>query len=89
MLSMRNVDNNKKEILELFSTIDREGIDSLASWYSRSDFFEAPASTRFHGNFHGGLAAHSLGVYHAFNRRLDEYNIPMEEESRIIAALGH
>ena len=27
---------------------------------NRTDFFTAPASTRFHGDFEGGLAVHSL-----------------------------
>ena len=40
--------------------ITRQGADELLEWLKRTDFFTAPASTKYHGNFEGGLAAHSL-----------------------------
>lgn len=41
----------------------REGADKLLQWIESTDFFRAPASTRFHGAFEGGLCNHSLAVY--------------------------
>ena len=44
----------------------REGGEALWSMISDervSDFFKAPASTRFHGAFAGGLVIHSVNVY--------------------------
>ena len=38
---------------KLCSRIDRKGIDDLMRWLESSDFYEAPASTRFHGNYRG------------------------------------
>ena len=35
---------------------------SLINWMNSTDFWKSPASTRFHGNFECGLAAHSLKV---------------------------
>lgn len=32
-------------------------------WLDSTDFFEAPASTTFHGSYPGGLVEHSLQVY--------------------------
>jgi len=43
--------------------IQREGSDKLLEWLNTSDFFQAPASTRFHGSYEGGLVEHSLNVY--------------------------
>ena len=43
--------------------IHREGIDKLLAWLEKSDFFTAPASTRYHGAYEGGLVEHSLNVY--------------------------
>ena len=44
--------------------IKRDGIDNLIHWLdSETDFFIAPASTRFHGNYDGGLLPHSLGLH--------------------------
>ena len=35
--------------------IKRDGSESLLNWLMTTDFFEAPASTQYHGNFPGGL----------------------------------
>lgn len=43
--------------------IHREGIDKLLARLEKSDFFTAPASTRYHGAYEGGLVEHSLNVY--------------------------
>lgn len=45
--------------------ITRPGADKLLAWIESSDFFAAPASTRFHLSSPGGLLEHSL---HAFER---------------------
>ena len=43
----------------------REGKDALRAWLLSDDcdFFTAPASTKYHGNYEGGLCEHSLDVY--------------------------
>lgn len=54
----------QQRFLDLYhSSIKRDGADALLEWISSSDFFTAPASTRFHGAYEGGLLAHSLNVY--------------------------
>lgn len=49
----------------LSSTFERRGVDpsSVLSWLASSDFYKAPASTRFHDSFFGGLLYHHLNVY--------------------------
>ena len=41
---------------------NKDECQAFSSWMESSDFFKSPASTRFHGNFEGGLAVHSLIV---------------------------
>ena len=43
----------------------RDGADALRDWLlgDGCDFFSAPASTKYHGNYAGGLCEHSLDVY--------------------------
>jgi hypothetical protein len=54
----------KKEIIELLKATERERIDRVVDYLeNKSDYFTAPASTAFHGNYSGGLAEHSLNVY--------------------------
>ena len=43
--------------------VHRPGADKLLAWLESTDFFTAPASTRFHGSFEGGLVKHSLLVH--------------------------
>ena len=53
----------KEQFLEILRKVKREGIEELIQFLEKSDFFIAPASTRFHGNVEGGLVAHSIKVY--------------------------
>ena len=81
----------KEEFLNLLRTVKRDGIENLIEFLEKSDFFTAPASTRFHGNFEGGLAEHSLKVYEILKHKV-EHNIKgikTEEESIIIIGLLH
>lgn len=55
----------KDRFIELYQHfIMRPGADKLLSWLETTDFFEAPASTRFHLSRPGGLVEHSVHVYH-------------------------
>ena len=87
---------NQERFIEIFNDkIKREGADKLLDFLMRSDFFTAPASTRYHGACEGGLLAHSLNVYDCLvdilNRpRVKElYGIHYDDESIAIAALMH
>ena len=56
--------NYKEQYVEAYRKyIRRDGAASLLNWLMTTDFFEAPASTKYHGNFPGGLALHSLNVF--------------------------
>lgn len=54
----------REEFERIFrENITRKGATELISWLSGTDFFQAPASTRFHGSHEGGLCEHSVNVY--------------------------
>ncbi len=53
----------KTEFIELLKATDRENIDYVIEDLEDIGFFEAPASSRNHFNFEGGLVEHSLNVY--------------------------
>lgn len=66
----------KTRFLEIYkNSVKREGADRLLEWLEKSDFFVAPASTRFHNNFAGGLLQHSLNVYDALVKELRAENL--------------
>ena len=86
----------KTKIIDLLRSTNREGIEKVITWLSdESDFFEAPASTRFHGSYQGGLVEHSLNVYDCLKDYLERtrtkelYNMNYSEESIAIVALLH
>ncbi len=89
---------NKERFIEIYRThIKREGAEDLLNYLlsDHSDFLTAPASTRYHGAYEGGLLAHSLNVYDclvdilARPRMKEVYGIHYTDESIAIAALLH
>ena len=81
----------KQKFLELLGSVPREGMDNLIKFIESSDFFKAPASTRFHGDFEGGLLQHSLKVYEILKEKLKNAPIEMDvsEDTIKIVALLH
>jgi hypothetical protein len=88
---------NRERFLEIFNEkITREGSDKLLEFLTTgSDFLTAPASTRYHGAYEGGLLEHSLNVYDCLvdilsrPRMKELYGMEYSEESIAIVALLH
>ena len=54
----------KQKFIEYYQAkIHREGADRLLEWLQTTDFFTAPASTRYHCACPSGLVQHSVNVY--------------------------
>lgn len=90
--------NFKEQFLEIYRThIHREGSAELLEYLESraSDFFTAPASTRFHGSYEGGLVEHSINVYHCLHHYLtrervkEVYGLDYSDESIAIVSLLH
>ncbi|MGL5972707.1 MAG: HD domain-containing protein [Oscillospiraceae bacterium] len=90
--------SNKDKFIQIYEEfIKREGADELLDYLtsSKSDFFTAPASSKFHGSYEGGLCEHSLNVYECLTEYLkrqrvkDVYGLNYDEESIAIVALLH
>lgn len=89
----------KEEFLKIFTdNIKREGSKELLEYLideKKCDFFSAPASTRFHGAYKGGLAEHSINVYKCLKDYLsrdkvkEEFGLSYSEETIAIVALLH
>lgn len=55
---------NKTAFLSLCNNlITRDGKDELLDYLENAGFFTAPASTKYHGAYEGGLVEHSLNVF--------------------------
>lgn len=82
MENLIDVEKNKQEFIDIVNKyVKRKGVDKLMGWLEKSDFFIAPASTRFHLACKGGLCQHSLNVYHRLsNEYLYEYGFDIMED---------
>ena len=89
---------NREDIAKfekLIGEVKREGIDELMNWLKlKSDFYTAPASTRFHLACEGGLLRHSLNVCDCMFKKLENpvWKNILEDfgrESIIISSLLH
>lgn len=84
---------NIERFEHLLKSTKRAGIEDLIEFIRKSDFYTAPASTKFHSCHEGGLLEHSLNVYDRliskFNDELWESSVEVGSDSLIIAALLH
>lgn len=86
---MADIEKNKEKILAVLNSIDRPGMDLLIKYLQESDFFTAPASTKYHGAYEGGLAEHSLFVWYVLQNKNDYYKLNLSPETIAITALLH
>lgn len=88
MLESTQIAENKARFLKLLSdNVERNGVDKFIDWLSKTDFFDAPASTRFHASFAGGLCMHSLNVYDVFMEKHFDYEADTLESATIVTLL--
>lgn len=88
--------NIKEEFLSLLRSTEREGVDYVIEDLEKSGFFTAPASSKFHLNYEGGLVEHSLNVCktalelrESMVRLDDSLRESLKRDSIIIASLLH
>lgn len=90
--------NSKERFIEIYNKyITREGADKLLEYLlsPSCDFFSAPASSRFHSSYEGGLVEHSINVYECLDSYLKSprikeiFGFEYTDESIAIVALLH
>ena len=94
---MVDIEAIKKEFTEIYKeNITRDGADKLLDYLTnKCDFFVAPASTRFHGSFEGGLAQHSINVYRCLKDYLERprvkelYKLKEKGKKNFVITAGH
>lgn len=93
MIFINNENKNNENInltLSRLQKVNREGMDKLINYLKNdTDYFTAPASTKFHGNFKGGLIEHCNNVVNLLYEKNKRYNLNILDESIIICGLLH
>ena len=95
-MNSQHLQSKKEEFEKIFTeNVTREGAGSVLEYLESTDFFKAPASTRFHGAHPGGLLLHSLNVYYclkdylARERAKELYRMDYSDETVAIVSLLH
>src|ERR1035437_8937671 len=90
LITEEEFSSNKEKIKELLLSASRPGMERLVDWIEqKTDFFTAPASTKYHLACKGGLAKHSLNVYELLSGKVSSGLLDIKKETIIITALLH
>lgn len=95
MLSVDQIEKNKSRFKDIVSEIKRlsdDDVHRILTYLDNSDFFIAPASTKYHNAYDGGLCEHSLHVYDNLVKLYDTFHFNLEEDdldSLAIVSLFH
>lgn len=73
----------------LWNKVQRRGVDDLLKLLETSNYYSSPASIGKHLSIRGGLAMHQLNVYYAMRLIANSFMVELDEEERIVVALGH
>ncbi len=79
------MNKNKLFFINELKSLEQEGINKLIEWLEIEGFFISPASTRFHGNYEGGLLDHSINVYKEFMK----FPLKLPRRTKVITCLLH
>lgn len=60
---MQSPEYYKENIERLLMSTRKKGIENVVEWLNKSQFYDVPASVKFHNNYAHGLMKHSFEVY--------------------------
>ena len=90
------MEEKKAKFIEMLKSTGREGIDKIIEVIEGLGFFTAPASTKFHLSYDGGLLEHSLNVCEmalelreVVIKKKTDLQLSLPVESVIISSLLH
>lgn len=93
MIENEQIELNKIRFIGLIKSITREfDKEGFITRLINSDFFIAPASTKYHASFTGGLCYHSLNVYDNLVKLMKQQygdNCPYSDDTIKIVSLLH
>lgn len=83
------INNKLNFVKELFITLKCiDGLD-LYIYLQKLNFFECPASAKYHGNYKGGLLDHSINVYLNFHHFNELLKLNLDDDDIIISSFCH
>jgi hypothetical protein len=91
MESVQSLDSLQIKFDELVTNnIKRDNIDKLLmSLHTKTDFYTAPCSTKYHLNIIGGLLLHSINVLECLINVNNQFQLNLNNESMYLCGLFH
>jgi len=87
---MINIEQNRTDFIEVLRLTKRQNIDQLIDWLIlETDFFTAPASSKYHLSVKGGLVEHKLSVFTTFWKLNLLFDLGFKLQTIIITSLLH
>nr|WP_325300210.1 hydrolase [uncultured Dysosmobacter sp.] len=77
-----NINKNIERFEKLMDEVVRTGVEDLMNYIRKSDFYKAPASTKYHLSCEGGLLQHSLNVFDALIAKMEIIENEKETDGR-------
>lgn len=88
MLSLQQIEEVKQEFIEILSRLKTlradSDVDGLVKYLESINFFNAPASLKYHCSFPGGLCLHSINVYNTLKQLAETYSPGVYSEANLI-----
>lgn len=87
MLNSDQINENKEKFKSLLMEAaqlkpeKQKGIERLLDYLEQTDFYTAPASTKYHQNYEGGLVEHTLNVFKHLEKLVSNYGFDSLEET--------
>lgn len=72
-----------------YEFITRPGAAEMFAWLEENGFFTAPASTKYHGAYPGGLAEHSLNVFDRICELAEREKLQYTPDTLAVCGLLH
>ena len=89
MRTMNGKIQDRIKIFEDICPLEPGEKNVLVQWLTQHHFFTAPASTKYHGAYDGGLFDHSMTVYENLKTICNQMPVQMDEISMFIMAVLH
>lgn len=87
---LQEIQELQDKIIERLRSVKRDGMDELIKYLvEKTDYFTAPASTKFHSNFDGGLAFHSNNVVELLMQKNQQYKLGLSNDTIYLTGYLH
>jgi len=89
MENQKTYEELKEEVKKLLLYTKRKGIEQLIHFLEKTDYYTAPASSKYHLNIFGGLLQHHYNVYSVLLAKNKKFKLNIREDTIIITGLLH